>query len=239
MMLRGAWSQWVAACVRHEDLINLGQSFADVKKEERTRRILSSWLSRTRINRGHRIAAEAFKAKRDRRKMEEAWVLWTEKHYDISLRPLEYEVAMKRQEGAANAVMRKWQARTRVLPALKLDRQRLLSHSWDKWSDNLPVAVARRQAIDRDRNQMLGKAFYHWIKASKAKRSMRAAARFGGPSVVRLRAAAQLRKVSPFVHRPSSSPGASPIPKDSTTECKPEPRNRLPPDAHQRSLWRN
>jgi hypothetical protein len=83
---------------------------------------------------------------------------------------------LNRQDSVVRRMLQRWQQGTRVLPALRFDHTRLIRAAWSQWRERAPAAAASRRAVDMDRKGMLGKAMRHWIKAAKAKRSMRAAA---------------------------------------------------------------
>lgn len=194
-----AWSRWLQACLRHEDLLNLCVSFVDVKHEEQLRRVFGLWMQAARAEKSRRERAAYFAAQRRMALVNDVFSRWYEQRIEATLRPLELEALVVRQSAAKQAVWKRWQDKTKSLPAIQLDHACLRSHVFYHWRELLPHARMRRKAVEHDRQDMLAKGFDHWLRVAKAKRAFRAASRFGGPSAVKLRAA----------HRRSSGGGYS------------------------------
>lgn len=200
LLLQRAWQAWMAACIRHDDMLNLSNSFRDVKCEDWMRRLFTKWSNAARAERLRRERAERFLAQHRKQVMHRVIEQWYDRYMEATMREQELNALLQRQEAAKRSVLAHWKARTRCLPAVQLDHARLKSHAFYRWHELLPFARLRRTALEHDRLVMQAKAFDHWLYVAKAKRAFRAAARFGGPSAVRLRAAHR---------RSSANPGGS------------------------------
>lgn len=189
LLIHRAWSAWVQACMKHEDQLNLSNSFRDVKQEEWLRRVFNKWVSAARAERIRREKMEQFLMQRRKRIIENVFEIWYDRFAESSLHEIELEALLQRQDAVKSDIFARWKAKTRSLPAIQLDHARIKSNAFYVWRDQLPLAKLQRQAVTHDRIQMEVKAFTHWRQMAKAKRAFRAAARFGGPSAVHLRAA--------------------------------------------------
>ena len=224
-VFRAAFYAWVEACLRHDDMLNLMQSYLDVKQEEVQRRTFLHWLAAARAQRHRRERAEKFLRDKRSRVLASAWEKWYDHYADAVLRPVEYEAMLRRQALVKAQVLSKWQARTRSLPAIQFRNQQLRLTTIAKWKQALPRALAARKAVEVDRRTVLSGMLAKWISGAKTRQQMRAAARFGGPSMVRLKTLST-RHGTPtprsFVARARrlSSPGqvpTSPSPVDALT----------------------
>lgn len=182
-----AFRQWRRSRRRVKDLQQLGQSFRDVKMEDATRRSLLRWSQRYRRARSLRERAARFIAFKEDSRRSQAFVMWYDSWREVSLRGLEYKVALQRQADAKSRVLNVWMYKTTSFPAIRLDHSRLKRLALRKWREELPGAISRRQAVRLDGQFLVRKAFYHWIDSGKAQRAVKAAARFGGQSMARLR----------------------------------------------------
>jgi protein SFI1 len=208
IILQQMWFKWIEACLRHEDLLNLSKSFLDVKKEDLIRRSFVKWNTLARSIRIQRERVEYLLQQKKRATAAKVFDQWYDKYVEATLRPLEYEALLQRQRAAMSTIFTRWKSTTKSLPAIQLDQARRKSHAFFKWQAKLPLARLENKAVKRDRLVMQEKGFQHWYAAMKAKRALRAAARFGGPSAVRLGAVAHLRQRSggnPFGNAGSSS----------------------------------
>lgn len=188
LLVQRAWSTWMQACIRHEDQLKLSNSFRDVKQEDWLRRLFNKWISAARAERNRREKMEQFLMQRRKKILENVFEVWYDRFAESSLHEIELEALLQRQDAVKSDIFARWKAKTRSLPAIQLEHARIKSNAFYTWRDRLPLAKLRRQAITRDRIQMEAKAFNHWRQMAKAKRAFRAAARFGGPSAVHLRA---------------------------------------------------
>lgn len=189
LLIQRAWSAWMQACIKHEDQLNLSNSFRDVKQEDWLRRLFNKWVSAARAERIRREKMEQYLMQKRKKMIENVFEIWYDRFADSCLHEIELEALLKRQDVVKSEIFMKWKAKTRSLPAIQLDHARIKSNAFYIWRDRLPLAKLQRQAITHDRIQMEAKAFNHWRQMAKAKRAFRAAARFGGPSAVHLRAA--------------------------------------------------
>ncbi|PWN37600.1 uncharacterized protein FA14DRAFT_159575 [Meira miltonrushii] len=189
LLIQRAWSAWMQACIKHEDQLNLSNSFRDVKQEEWLRRLFNKWVNAARAERIRREKMEQFLMQRRRKILENVFEVWYDRFAESSLHEIELKALLQRQDAVKNDIFARWKAKTRSLPAIQLDHARIKSNAFYIWRDRLPLAKLQRQAVTHDRIQMEAKAFNHWRQMAKAKRAFRAAARFGGPSAVHIRAA--------------------------------------------------
>jgi len=209
MVLERLWLQWIDACLRHEDMLNLSQSFIDIKREDLLRRSFSKWSNFARAEHNRKERAEHFLRQKKKVVVEKVFEKWYDGYVEASLRPMEYEALLQRQRIAEKVVFSRWKSRTKSLPAIRLDHVRSKSHAFYQWLERLPLVKVENKAAKWDRRLMQEKGFRHWYAATKAKRALRAATRFGGPSAVRLRATAHHRQRgngNPFGGGGSSSP---------------------------------
>lgn len=208
-LLSKAWSRWIDACLRHEDMLSLSKSFLDINREKLIKRVFSNWIIAARAERNRRERMEQFVHNRARKIVVDCFDEWYDRYIDSTLRSKEYEVLLLRQRSAMSTTFARWKSKVNSLPAIRLYHARLKSNAFHHWKDCLPKARQNNQAYKHDRITMMSKGFRHWLSLTKAKRSLRAAARFGGPSAVRLSAAAHLRQRSggnPYGPKGSSSP---------------------------------
>jgi protein SFI1 len=227
LLLQQMWVKWIDACLRHEDLLNLSKSFLDVKKEDSIRRSFVKWTTLARSIRVQRERVEYLLQQKKRATATKVFDQWYDRYVEATLRPLEYEALLQRQRSAMSSIFARWKSSTRSLPAIQLDQARRKSHAFFKWQAKLPLARLENKALQRDRLVMQEKGFHHWYAATKAKRALRAAARFGGPSAVRLGAVAHLRQRS----------GGNPFGGGTASSSSPDARIRYRP-AIQRKLSR-
>ncbi|PWN21055.1 hypothetical protein BCV69DRAFT_298845 [Microstroma glucosiphilum] len=201
-----AFHSWCLTRRRVEDLQRLGQSFRDVKIEEAIRRKFLSWSLRYRKALSLRDRAARFVTSKEESMRTQAFAVWYDNWRQMGLRALEYEVALQRQEDAKSRVLNVWMYRTASFPAIRLDHSRLKRLALRTWRKGVPGAMSRRLAVQQDNHSLSRKAFWHWIDSSKAQRAARAAARFGGQSMARLRRHSS-RTQSPFITKARRSSG--------------------------------
>lgn len=196
LLLRLAFSKWIQACLRHEDLLSLSKSFLDVKKEDLLRRTFVKWITLTRSIQSRRERAENLLQQKKRAMAVKMFDYWYDRYVEASLRPLEFKALLQRQQTAMSSIFTQWKSQTKSLPAIQLDHARRKSYAFYKWQERLPLARLENKAIKKDRLMMQEKDFKHWYEAARAKRALRAAARFGGPSAIRLKTLAHFRQGS-------------------------------------------
>ncbi|UZJ51935.1 hypothetical protein CBS101457_001255 [Exobasidium rhododendri] len=212
-IVRSVWLKWIDACLRHEDMLNLSKSFIDVKKEEQLRRTFLAWVKFARAESNRKLLAKQFLREKRTITLEKSVTQWYDRYVESSLRPLEYEALLQRQKIVQRLIFTRWKSRTTSLPAIRFDHVRSKSHTFYRWLERLPLVRVENQATRWDKQSMQRKGFQHWSAAARAKKAVRAAARFGGPSAARLRSTAYLYQrgmSNPYGGFGSSSP--SPVP---------------------------
>lgn len=224
LVLQEMWTKWIDACLRHEDLLNLSKSFLDVKKEDLVRRSFVKWTTLARSIRFQRERVDYLLQQKKRAIATKVFDQWYDRYVEASLRSLEYEALLQRQRAAMSSIFARWKSSTRSLPAIQFDQARRESHAYFKWQARLPLARLENKALQRDRLMMQEKGFHHWYAATKAKRALRAAARFGGPSAVRLGAVSHLRQRS----------GGNPFGGGAGSSSSPDVRMRHRPAIHRK-----
>ncbi|PWN50649.1 hypothetical protein IE53DRAFT_387029 [Violaceomyces palustris] len=186
-LVHNAFYVWVEACLRHDDILNLMQSYRDVKQEEMLRRIFVNWLAAMRARRSRRERAERLIAERRSELLAKAWQAWRDRYVEAILRPLEFEAMVRRQDYAIGRILDKWKARTKALPAIQFRNARIKSKAIRTWKKALPGARMLRNSKEYETRTLLTKAFSHWCLVLKTRHQLQAAARFGGASMSRLR----------------------------------------------------
>ena len=212
VIVERVWVRWIEACLRHEDLLSLCNSLIDVKKEDRMRRAFSRWATLARAEQNRRERVEQFLREKRRTVAQKSLEQWYDRYVEATLRPLEYEALLQRQRTALVSAFGRWRGQTSSLPAIRLDHARCKSHAFYKWLQRLPLARKENAATRWDRRLMQEKGFEHWHAVMRTRRALRAAARFGGPSAVRLRATAHLRPRGSGNPYGGASSSSSPVP---------------------------
>ncbi|PWZ02481.1 hypothetical protein BCV70DRAFT_182607 [Testicularia cyperi] len=185
---RAAFFAWVEACLRHDDMLALMHSFVDVKEEARRRRIFLEWLARARQNTARQERGEQIEQNRERRILATAFSNWRDRQVEITLAPQEYTLLLRRQRLVLQGVLGTWKASTWTLPAVQLHNRNLKTHAIARWRSRLPHAKLVNTAEHLYRSRALRRAFDVWATRTRQNQQLRAAERFGGASVVRLRA---------------------------------------------------
>lgn len=112
---------------------------------------------------------------------------------------------IRRQQLAKQWALNAWQSQTLLLPAIRMRNTSLKRRALQQWREHLPEAQKLNQADKILRTKLLQHSWQTWKDSSKAKRQLRAAARFGAGSISTQR----LRKLSAAASAANRSTGSS------------------------------
>lgn len=212
-VLKGALQHWRRSLVRVRDLHRLGESFTDIGEERFKRKHLHHWHKRYRTMRSLRERVDRFTLQRRDSLQRRVFQAWYNSWRESLLHEQEYTTSVRRQTSIQSRTLRIWIGKTTHIPALRFHHTKLKFLALQRWKESLPHALLRRQGIAYDEETLTRKALSHWIEKAKNKRAARAAARFGGPSLTRMRRQSA-RLGSPFVvvrRRVSGGGGAASV----------------------------
>ena len=161
LLLNLALSRWIDACVRHEDLLSLSNSFLDVKRDDMKKKVLSKWIILARAERSRRERMEQSLQEKLRKVAGRCLDQWYDRYVDATLREKEYEVLLLRQRKVTLLVFTHWKAQVKALPAIHLDHARRKMLAFSCWREKLPLARLAHNAESVDRLGMLRKGFEH------------------------------------------------------------------------------
>ena len=204
-LLKAAFCAWIEACLRHDDLLALMNSYIDVKEEDRKKQIFLHWLNFAREQKERREKAEMFKASTRKRTLSSAWDAWRDKQRELSLATQEYEMLVRRHQLSERWVLNAWTAQTPLLPAIRMRNTSLKRTAFQHWRQHLPAAQMVNQATKIARTRLLDSSWQVWKDKWKTKRQFRAAARFGAGTL----SAQRLRALSAAAAAANHSAGSS------------------------------
>lgn len=183
----GALARWRRSLSRVRDVQRLGESFVEIRNEQAQRKHLHAWVIKHRTLRSLRERASRFVASRNAKLQRDALTTWYDGLRESLLHASEYATSLQRQERLKTRALRVWVTKTTHIPALRFHHTKLKFLALQRWRETLPHAVQRREAAEHDAWVLARKAFGHWQDRARGKRAARAAARFGGPSLMRIR----------------------------------------------------
>ncbi|CAO1625749.1 unnamed protein product [Parajaminaea phylloscopi] len=200
-----SFDQWRKSRLRVHELNSLGDSLRDIKRQETLRRCMQEWTYRQRKLRSLQERVGRLVSQNTRRALAAAMDRWYEKYREEHLRDAEVDVVTARQDRAKIRTLAIWIGRTKPIPALHFHHTRLKAVAMKRWREKFPLAVRHREAAEVYAQSTTTKALAHWAEKAKSRRTARAAARFGGPSMGARLKRHSARLPSPFVVRPRRS----------------------------------
>ena len=206
-LLKAAFYAWIEACLRHDDLLALMNSYIDVKEEDRKKRMFGRWLGLAREHKDRREKAETLAASTQRRLLASAFLAWREKLGERALATQEYEMLIRRQHLSLHWALSAWKSQTRLLPAIRMRNTSLKRAAFQHWRRILPGAQMFNQAAKDLRMRSLQRTWLTWKEKGRSRRQLRAAARFGAGSI----SAERLRTLSAAAAANRSSGSSSPL----------------------------
>lgn len=218
-LLKTAFYAWIEACLRHDDLLALMNSYIDVKEEDFKKRVFARWLNSARDCKDKREKVEMFAASAERKLLTKALHSWQDKLRERSLAVPEYSMLMRRQELSLQWVLNTWKAQTLLLPAIRMRNTSLKRTALQQWQAKLPDAQMANLASKVIRGRLLQMSWQTWKENFKTKRQLRAAARFGGGSI----SAQRLRTLSAAAAASRSSATSSPSVANSSSPFRAVP----------------
>ncbi|TKY89472.1 hypothetical protein EX895_002003 [Sporisorium graminicola] len=204
-LLKAAFCAWIEACLRHDDLLALMNSFIDVKEEERKRHTFLHWLNFAREQKERRQKEETLAVAARKKLLATTWDAWRDKHKEFALATQEYEMLMRRHQLSQRWALNTWKSQTLLLPAIRMRNISLKRMALQQWKQRLPAAQLSNQAAKMDRARLLHPSWRTWRDNLKLKRQLRAAARFGAGSI----SAQRLRTLSAAASAANRSAGSS------------------------------
>ncbi|SYW82441.1 uncharacterized protein UBRO2_04563 [Ustilago bromivora] len=232
-LVKTAFYAWIEACLRHDDLLALMNSYIDVKEEDRKKRTFSHWLAVAREHKERREKAEMLAASTRKKMLVATLTAWRDKLRDRALATQEYDMLILRQQLSLKWAINTWKSQTLLLPAIRMRNTSLKRQAFQQWQRNLPNAQLSNRATRILRTRFLGQSWQAWREKLKTRRQLRAAARFGAGtvSVQRLRtlSAAAAANRSAGSSSPSAQHSSSPfraLPATSTSPYRTTPVRR-------------
>ncbi|SOV05615.1 uncharacterized protein UDID_06388 [Ustilago sp. UG-2017a] len=232
-LVKAAFYAWIEACLRHDDLLALMNSYIDVKEEDRKKRTFSHWLAVAREHKERREKAEMLAASTRKKMLVATLTAWRDKLRDRALATQEYDMLILRQQLSLKWAINTWKSQTLLLPAIRMRNTSLKRQAFQQWQRNLPNAQLSNRATRILRTRLLGQGWQAWREKLKTRRQLRAAARFGAGtvSVQRLRtlSAAAAANRSAGSSSPSAQHSSSPfraLPATSTSPYRATPVRR-------------
>ncbi|KAK7043628.1 hypothetical protein VNI00_008239 [Paramarasmius palmivorus] len=172
-----AFNKWKRVYARHEEELSLMQSYQDIKREEKFKRIFYRWLAAARAARHRRLALQEKEEERRIATLTLFWDTWRERYKAARLQPLEYELIISNAARLKYRAFITWQAKTKSLPAIKFHASHVKATYWKIWVDQLPRALQARKAREHDKLSVLRKCFEKWVQKHRTKLSLKAVAR--------------------------------------------------------------
>ncbi|ESK93040.1 spindle pole body duplication -related protein [Moniliophthora roreri MCA 2997] len=176
-LLTTAFNKWKRVYARHEEELSLMQSYQDIKREEKFKRIFYRWLAAARVARHRRLALQEREEERRIATLMIFWDKWRERYKDARLQPLEYEFVISNAERLKYRAFVTWQAKTKSLPAIKFHASHVKAKYWKIWMDQLPRALQAKKAREYDKLSTLKRCFEKWVQVHRTKLSLKAVAR--------------------------------------------------------------
>ncbi|SPO28954.1 uncharacterized protein UTRI_04996_B [Ustilago trichophora] len=214
-LVKAAFYAWIEACLRHDDLLGLMNSYIDVKEEDRKRRTFVHWIKVAREHKERREQAEMLAASARKKLLKQSLTIWQDKMKERSLATQEYDMLMRRQQLSLHWALNIWQSQTLSLPAVRLRNTSLKRTAFRQWRQSLPGAQMSNQAARIARSRRLQRSWQTWKDAIKFRRQLRAAARFGAGSIsvqrLRTLSAAAAANRSAGSSSPSAAHSSSPF----------------------------
>ncbi|CAO1635625.1 unnamed protein product [Sympodiomycopsis kandeliae] len=186
-MLVKSLAHWRGRLSRVRNLSQLAQSFTDIADEDVQRKHLHHWLHKYRTLRSLQERSHRFQTSRNQSLQRNTLSKWYDTHRESMLHDTEYTISLQRQESTKHHYLRIWLSKTTHIPALRFHHTKLKFLALQRWKESFPRAISLREGVEYDQRNLTGKAFRFWVEKSKQRRAERAAARFGGPSLTRLR----------------------------------------------------
>ncbi|KAJ7774770.1 hypothetical protein B0H16DRAFT_1303578 [Mycena metata] len=179
-LLSLAFKKWKAARGRHVAEVSLMESYQFVKREEHLARFFHRWLSVARTTRRRRIALHQKESEFKSGLVSDAWEKWRSRFKQRRLQPIEYEVLLKGQENTLRRVFKLWHSKTKSLPAIRFNAERIKriqARCWNVWLQALPRALQAKTARELEQKAVLSKFFDRWLQAHRTKIALKAVAR--------------------------------------------------------------
>jgi tRNA U55 pseudouridine synthase TruB len=134
------------------------------------------WRAAAHTAQNRRQKLDDFLENKSQRIKTTVWATWYDKLQDQLLRPAEYQVLMMRKEVAQAAVMKRWVAQTRILPAIRFRNLTLKRQALEHWASQYPRAQLVRTGREHDRRTLLAQCWKAWKGAVRDRQTWRAAA---------------------------------------------------------------
>lgn len=211
-LVKTAFYAWIDACLRHDDLLALMNSYIDVKQEDRKKRTFALWLASARAQKERREKEELLTASVRTRRLASTVALWRDRMRERALATQEYEMLMRRQQLSLQWALRSWQSHTSMLPAIRMRNTSLKRTAVQHWRDKLPEAQMSNDADRIARRKTVEMVWTRWTDQVKRRRQLRAAARFGAGSIT----AERLRTLSAAAAANRSGGSSSPMQRSSS-----------------------
>ena len=214
-LVKAAFYAWIEACLRHDDLLALMNSYIDVKEEERKRRTFLHWLTIAREHKERRQNAEMLANSQRTKLLARTLTTWRDKLKERALATQEYDMLIRRQQLSLSWALNAWKAQTLLLPAVRMRNTSLKRAAFQHWQRSLPHAQMSNQAASIARSRRLQAGWQRWKDSMRLKRQLRAAARFGAGSIsvqrLRTLSAAAAANRSGGSSSPSAAQSSSPF----------------------------
>uniref|UniRef100_V5EYR2 Sfi1 spindle body domain-containing protein n=1 Tax=Kalmanozyma brasiliensis (strain GHG001) TaxID=1365824 RepID=V5EYR2_KALBG len=97
-LVKAAFYAWIEACLRHDDLLALMNSYIDVKEEDRKRQTFLRWLDAAREHKERREKAELLAVNTRKKLLLATWGTWQDKIRERLLATQEYDMLIRRQQ---------------------------------------------------------------------------------------------------------------------------------------------
>ncbi|KAI0693271.1 hypothetical protein BC835DRAFT_1354288 [Cytidiella melzeri] len=205
--LAAAFKKWKGVCIRHVEELSLMESYQDVKREESMRKMFYRWLASARKSRHRRLLLQQKEEELQLTVVAGAWDAWRERYLDIRLQPMADAFLVQNQQNLVFRAFGIWHSKTKSLPAVRFHASHLKARFWSTWRDAMPRVLQAREAREKDRVSVLGKAFERWMQAYKTKIELKAVAR---ARYLRLPTAAPRQNSSSPRSITASKPAAAP-----------------------------
>ncbi|KAJ7172530.1 hypothetical protein C8R46DRAFT_1086306 [Mycena filopes] len=203
-LLSLAFKKWKAARGRHVAEVSLMESYQFVKREENLVKFFHRWLSVTRTSRRRRVALDQKESQFKSGLVSDVWEKWRSRFKHRRLQPIEYEVLLKGQENTLRRVFKLWHSKTKSLPAIRFNAERIKriqARCWNVWLQALPRALQAKTAREVEQKAVLAKFFDIWLQAHRTKIALKAVAR------------ARYLRLPPSVVRPTPNSRPTPTPR--------------------------
>ncbi|KAL9936702.1 hypothetical protein V8E36_004770 [Tilletia maclaganii] len=182
-LVESGWQKWKGVLIAHGEMLRLADIFREVKAKDLVARSFDTWWQRAYDSRDREAKETKVSETHRARVLRNAWDAWIDRRADTALRSLEYQAVLVRKQAVLKRAFSRWKQSTQTLPAISFNLAKIKLRALDRWLDKLPLAQNRRLAIQLERDMVLPRFWVAWVQATKDRRNLRAAERFGGISM--------------------------------------------------------